>query len=77
MFPPTDIDFPTLVLGVDEQAEETTVEFDGHVLTFAKMYLKFNDHEDTPVILKKFGTKLFALLVREHLSESQWLTLSN
>ena len=68
MVPPTEVEIPTLVLGSDDESSQETFDFEGHKLSFKKIYLQFNPHEETPVIVKKMGTKLFALLVREHLS---------
>lgn len=68
MVPPTEIDIPTLVLRHEQGDSGEVFGFEGHQLHFKKIYLSFNTHADTPVIVKKIGSKAFALLVREHLS---------
>ena len=71
MVPPTEIEIPTLTLrheGGEEGDSHEVFDFEGHQLHFKKIFLAFNKHADTPVLVKKIGKKAFALLVREHLS---------
>lgn len=69
MIPPTEIELPTMVFCSDEREEDYSLfKLDnGHTIRFAKSYLKFNQHEQTPVVVKKIGDKIYAVLMREHL----------
>ena len=68
MIPPTDVAYPTLVLGHTKPDEASEFIFEGHRVWFAKHYLQFNQHEDTPVVVKKIDDRVYAVLVREHLT---------
>lgn len=68
MVPPTEIANPTMIFCQDEKENYSRINFDGRTILYAKSFLKFNPEPDTPVVLKRIGDKVYALLVREHLS---------
>lgn len=68
MVPPSEVAHPTLVLGQDDAVNMfKEIKFKGVPILYSTTFLKFNDEEETPVVVKRIGDKIYAVLVREHL----------